>query len=600
MYAEIYPITKLPRSFGAFDYQIPEGIKLHQGSLVVAPFRNRELRGIVSQIKESTQEQNVKPILRVIDSSFIDQTTLAVYESLAEQIFQSVSSVLDAAFPPVRQKGSTKFQETQERFINKVRASEVEFIKEAVVKIKAGGHRFIEVTDLVQTAAVIEPLIKKSPGQVLILTPHIHDSEIIASLISEKTILLDSRSTKINRGDVASLWHRGKIKTLIATRIGSLFPAQDLKHIFVVHASSPEHAQYDQNPRYDSRELARLFHRATGASLTFFDTLPRLCDTQLFREAILKNDFSADSTLISLKDEREQNNFPYLSEKVLDLAKKALQKGQKVLLSYNRKGVAPRLFCKDCQMISECSQCHCVASVYETELACHRCGWRSALPLECPSCHSVNLSRRGTGNREIEKRLKQQFPDKRVVRAEKGSDQFDGDIILATQYYFESIYHPAKHRFGLVAELGAELGLSEPFYTATENTLLKLRALQGLAAREQCPLVIQTWSRELIETMLREPESIMKAEAEVREHFVYPPFGTMLRIRLRGESNPGQVLAKLERDITAVDESIITNINLAKKPYLEIRTKKINSRTQQLLQKLPNSYIIEINPPKAI
>ena len=180
-------------------------------------------------------------------------------------------------------------------------------------------------------------------------------------------------------------------------------------------------------------------------------------------------------------------------------------------------------------------------------------------------------------------------------------DSIDGDIILATQFYFESVYNPLRDRnFGLIAELGAELGLSEPYYTATENTLQKLSALKGLAWRQQCPLVIETWSNDLIKAMVENPDSILKAEADVRQHFWYPPFGIMYRIRIRGDKSAVESLKILERDLLDVAIMAKTNVSNTNKPFLELRLPEPHDRLSVHLQKLPDSYIIEVNPTKSI
>jgi len=561
MIAEVYLIKRMPRQMAFFDYQIPDEMKVHRGALVQVPFRNQTARGIVAGVKSESEHKNIKSITELIDPEFLDNAELAVYEAVADQIVQSVPAILDSAFLPPRKRASSVKSSDTTSITNRVHEQEVEYIKSAIELLGTGGHHFIQSTDIVQTTAIIEAWLRstshvarRTSSQTLILVSHVHDADMIAAALSgiDPTMTaLDSRSTKPQRADIAEAWHKGEIKTLIATRIGSILPAKNLGSIFVVRSGSDEHAQYDRNPRYDARDFAWRWHQATGATLAFFDVIPRVSDIVLLNSKLTtqNSQLLADTTVLDLKEERQKTDTPILSDPLIEAMAMALQNKQKVILSYNLKE-----------------------------------------------------------SKELGLMLAQRFPEAKIARVFKDSDRLkpvgpygndklqfvkDADIILATQYYFENIFDPFRDRnIGLVAELNADLGLGEPFYTATENTLIRLLELSGIAFRQKCKFIVQTWSSSLIKQMLDDPWAILKAEDDVRQQFIYPPHGRIWRIFSRGTDELQFIKEKIESAFPEIKISQSDQI-------LDIRSELKNvDKINNILKTLPDSYIIEIDPER--
>ncbi len=608
MIAQIYPIKRLPRRFHAFDYEIPSSIEVERGSLVYIPFRNITIRGLVKAISEKSKQSNLKPVESVLDKNWLNSDELAIYEDMAEKIVQSVSTVLDTAFLPPRKRGSYSIPQVQPGQAVRLRAEEISHLQNLVKKIQHGGTNFFEVTDLIQAVGSIDAYLRQNKNrQTLILVPHTHDAdEVSQALASEHAVhLLDSRTTRTRRADTAAAWRAGGIKTMVATRVGALLPACELGAIFVLRPNSPEHRQYDRNPRYSATDLSLAWQKATGATLAFFDVVPTLETTEQFRTITrLPNDLLPKTRPLNLKTEAETTDFILLSNPVLKATREALQKGQKVLFSYNRKGVAPRLVCKDCNYLAECPKCHGVSTVWEQELKCHRCGHLMPIPLNCPNCNGTELTSRGIGNREIVRQLMKRFPTETIGVAEKGT-QFDPEteIIVATQFYFENILDRLNPpQFGLVAELAADIGLSEPFYNAVEKTMVRLHELRGLAWRARANFMVQTWSPELISRIINEPKTTLDDEAQVRRHFSYPPFGSMWRITVRGRPTEAQqMIDQLSDHLTESFPNVKQNLTNNKKYALEIRSpKEVTERINQTLQNLPDSFIIETNPIESL
>jgi len=553
MIAEVYVLKRLPRRLAFFDYQIPAGLEVVRGSLVRINFRNHSERAIVAQIKEVSEHKKLQPINEVLDPAFLSDKELEIYETIAIKLIQSTSAVLDAVFRPERKKASPPKQTTLELIGNKVRQSEIEHITKSVQRIMASDRCFVETSDLVQAAAIIATYLRaaRPRQQQLILAPHLHDVRMLAATIAksqDNLVILDSKLTGPQRADIAKNWRQGITKTLIATRLGALIPARKLDTIFLVRSGSDEHASYDRNPRYDARDLAQQWHRATKAKLVFFNVVPRVEDKIDFEDTQeIDLALRPATTVIDLKVEIQKEGYTILSEPLLEQIGQSLKQKKQVLCSYNYKG--------------------------------------------------QNLEQKGIGNRKVESMLKEHFPNKSIVRVEKNHTLTEktiekADIVLATQFYFENIYNPfLKRNVGLVVELMVDLGLSEPFYNATENTLIKLLELRGIAWRAQCPFIVQTWTIGLVKQMIDTPHGILQAESDLRKIMNYPPYGRIWRISFRGP-DPG--LATLNGQIKQVaPEAIITCTD----KQLEIRSNQTQiASISQLLQNIDDSFIIEVNP----
>jgi primosomal protein N' len=559
MIAQIYVIKRMPRRFSFFDYKIPDGMELKRGDLVQVPFRNSQVRGIVANTKSESEAPKIKDVTEILEAGYLSDPELTVYETTANEIIQSVPTVLDAAFLPARKRSSKVKPIRPSAVTNKIRTSEVDFIRKSLNQISESKKCFIQTQDIVQIAAILEGWMRSkgmtnvslscrsndtltcvSPTQqTLILVSHVHDADMIASALigsDPDLVVLDSRATKPQRADIAQAWRSGQIKTLIATRIGSILPASDLEHIFVVRSGSAEHAQYDRNPRYDARNMVWKWHKIYNTNLTFFDVVLRVVDTVHFQEPTTYN-LPPTTSILNLKQEHQISEVPILSEPVLKHISDSLQNKKKVIISYN----------------------------YKSE----------------------------DGNQKVEALLREKYPESRIQRIEKpetasGVRPAACDIILATQYYFENILNPFKESdIGLVIELLADLGLSDSYYTATEDTMRRLLELQGLAQRFNCPFLIQTWSAEMIKQMLSDPKAMLQAETEVRQQFNYPPFGQIWRAY--SKTDPPPQINKLPESANASEHGQFLEIKAASKDIDQIN---------QILQTLPDSYIIEVNPER--
>lgn len=472
MIAHVTLMRRLPRRLDVLNYAVPVGMCVRRGDLVLVPFRAQQLRGVVTRVEDQPPEK-LRPISQILTSSFLSEINLAVLEETAIEIVQSLSSLLQAAFPSkkISRPALVHYPPIS------VKREEIPSIQEAVA-VAMQGTAFVQVTDIVQATAIAYAILKKEP-HTFVLVPNHHDASLLPS----------------------------------RTRLGALTIPSDTRQILVLHSGASEHAQYDRNPRYDAREVALHFAKRQSCPIAFFDVSPRVADLFQCDTILSLADFFRPAPIyVDLKHERGKIFF-LLSSTLLESIAMALHKDKKVILSYNRKGMSRSLECRDCGWIAE----------------------TRSTPEHCITCQSTRLTARGIGNQILERELKKQFPHVPVVRVERGHSgempAKGGAILLVTQYYFESVLNPLEAaEIGLVADVRGDLGLLDPWYTSTEQTLAKLCFLQGLAWRAKAPCLIQAFDLPIIKRMMVDPIAYMRSEMETRRTFGYPPFHALYRV----------------------------------------------------------------------
>ena len=359
-FVNVYPIKRLPRRFGAFTYVVLDetASEVIRGSFVIIPWRSGSVRGIVSEVHARKPEGETKLVSELMTMR-LSESELCVYERVAEETFQSVSSVLAAAFPtPSRNlaKKSTSSGASSGAGMAKLSSSvSRRTLSEFEMFAKnPPPFAFVATDDLVDTALLVRLLAKRWQGSLLFLVPHFHDLKIAAELLTTwglEPSLCASDLTELQRHDLARAWRKGEIPLLLSTRLGSLFlPPDHLSAIVVGRSGVEEHAQYDHNPRYDARRLAQAWSQVRGCPLILCDTLPLppeiVCDCRQILKASPKEPFGE---IINLQDRVRFGDDPLLSEPLTTAIGETVKQDKRVLFICNQKGLGARLECGQCK-----------------------------------------------------------------------------------------------------------------------------------------------------------------------------------------------------------------------------------------------------------
>ena len=186
-----------------------------------------------------------------------------------------------------------------------------------------------------------------------------------------------------------------------------------------------------------------------------------------------------------------------LSRELLHKIEAALGRRHQVLVFLNRRGFANALLCHDCGWSSDCADCDARMTLHKTPpgLHCHHCGRRSALPPQCPRCHSRRLVGTGVGTQQTETFLAERFADFPVIRVDSDTmtgrqampdlikQLADGDPVLMIGTQMLSKGHHFPH-VTLVAVVDADALLFSPDFRGEERLLQLLTQVGGRAGRD--------------------------------------------------------------------------------------------------------------------
>ncbi len=540
MIAEIYPVKRMPRKFGVFDYEVPDSMALTRGMGVRIPFRGFELGGVVARIKDGgSRGITLKSVTAIIPGQIFSEEELQCYEQMARDTAQSVSSILFAALPRFVKKKSSESAARRALPLT-IPAREAPSITLVASLLTQRREAFITVPDLRRACAILGIYLRDHPEEpVMVLFPNVRDVRIVADrLAGHQPLVVTGEESSSERFHAWTKWRGREPRLLLGTRVTALWTHVQLGAIFVMRSSHPNHKQNDHNPRFDVREISRLLSKMLHTRLLFLDVCPRVDDLITFNAInLIGSEARPRTTVVDMTVERHRGPHPCIGHTTHVRMTEILEEGRRVICVYNKKGVASRLQCEDCGHRFPCTQCRGVYAVYEQTVRCHRCGRVEPLPITCPECRGTKLKAKGFGNRIITTIIQRLFPNKSVSCIEKGSElvQADAsDVLVVTRHYLENIFDPfIPPNVGLVVDLDADLALYDPSYRAVENALHDAEEWRGVAHACKADVLFQTDVCELFRTGLSDIRSALERDAETRRAYLSPPFRRRMSIDVR-------------------------------------------------------------------
>ena len=387
-------------------------------------------------------------------------------------------------------------------------------------------------------------------------------------------------------------WHairRGKARIAIGPRSAVFAPVQQLGLIIVDEEHDASYKQ-ENSPRYQGRDLAVVRAKMEGATIVLGSATPSLeslHNAQIGKYSLLRLEHRADGQRLPLtrvldmrtepKDKRYQG---ILSERLRMAIDERLQRGEQTILLLNRRGFARALQCPDCGHIVTCEHCSLPMTYHLTEnrLICHICGYRAAVPHECPACHSRGILLEGCGTQKVEAILRRCYPQARLQRVDADVAARKNalrdiladfrahriDILLGTQMISKGLDFPGVT---LVGVLNADIGLSIPDPRAGERSFQLLTQVAGRAGRGDLDgeVIIQTFTPQAAAIQFarrHDTDGFAESELALRRQFGYPPFSHMAVLTVRSATED---LARLgiETLHRRLSDALPANVNLS-------------------------------------
>lgn len=561
-YAKVVPAVRLPRGFmEPYDYRIPESLSGHvvRGSVVLVPWRNKVVDGIVYSVsnRSDVKSEKLKDVHGLGSVYPLPEDVLQAAEWAARYYISSLGTVVRNLLPKTP-KRKIIIEPPQD-------AGAPEPVQERPLNATQRLIRYVSPADKWRQSAKIMSGHVGDGRSCLVIVPHLEELDVtcteLGKLMPQCEIL--SLHGKLSATRTWGTWQTmlsGKPVVVVGTRMAAFAPLPDPGAILIHECDSRDLKQYDQNPRFDARAVAKERARRGGFDVFFMSHAPRVEEYRAARnrELVMEEHAmpSAETTLVDISGKSYDIETAVLPPATLNAADSALRSKKRVLIFHNRLGTATVLICRDCRKVYRCGTCGVTMSVHGKSLHCHRCGTEVSVPALCDACRSASLCAVGIGTRRLEEIMRERFPFSSVARFDAETRQEDGeallkaDILIGTQLLLHRLSEtePELPEIGLVVGTDMDGLLAHPGFRVTESAWRTVTRLRDLAASSGAKLFLHTYDADdpRIRSILRGFGDFSENELGERKKLMYPPHSRLVTITSFGE-NEGQAAGSSEK-----------------------------------------------------
>jgi len=506
---------------GVFDYAIPPAIlpDIKIGILVLVPFNNRKIEGIVVAIKRSSAIKNLKPIITIIDfMPVVDEIHIRLARWMANYYLAPFSKCLfENIVPPAK-----RILKKQDSAIN------TQIIKSSSRLAK----KYLIVTNFSTRLKFYLQMIKKTlemGKQVLILVPDLNLVPFFAKFIKNRISILHAGLSHTQRWQEWDKIRRGEVSIVVGSNSALFAPVNNLG-LLIIDQEENETYKNDQMPRFHVVSVAEELAKLTTARLVIGSITPRI---ETYFEAVKNNGLlekdlktRPNIALVDMNFERQALSLP-LRNKI----EEAMVQKQKILLVLNRKGDGSKFGCSNCGWTKFCPQCRLPLVLSEQKMLCRHCEKDWPIIEQCPQCQSFHLRSFGITTKSLEKMLHDFWPKVRTVRIEKNINKpFDHnwDIAIATNFALKFNFPPIH----LVGIIDADQSLNFPDFRSAEKTFQFFYKFLRIAKEG----IIQTHlpENQILKNLANfNYAKFFSTEIIHRQKSDFPPFARLIRLLYR-------------------------------------------------------------------
>lgn len=322
-----------------------------------------------------------------------------------------------------------------------------------------------------------------------------------------------------------------------------------------------------------------------------------------------------------LREDTGRREMALVTKELRSLIEIAQEEGENIFLLTARKGLAPVTTCGDCGTLIKCPECDTPLVIHKKETGhlyiCHGCGLmripENNVHETCPNCGGWRLQGVGIGIELVDNEITKLFPSapkfvldsehaKTRAQAKKIIAQFEkskGGILIATQMAV-----PLLSFVDNTAIVSIDSLFAIPDIRMSERIFALVLALREKTNNE---LLIQTRADDTSifdQALTGNLVEFTEGELAIRKAFSYPPYGTIIKITIRGKRD--EIITEMGNLKTFLDDySPVVPGNMAKEPKNIFRMHMIIKLTQDnwpntnllaRLRALPMQFTIEVNP----
>ena len=390
--------------------------------------------------------------------------------------------------------------------------------------------------------------------------------------------------SRLSVGERYDEWFRikeGKARLVVGARSAIFLPMKDLG-IIIIDEEHENTYKSDQNPKYDTREVAEKLSEIKGCKYVFASATPSvesfyksLCGRIKLVE--LKNRVNSKAlpkiNIVDMRKELKEGNMSLLSRTLREKIQETLIQKKQIILFLNRRGFSTFVSCRKCGYVFKCEKCD-IAMTYHKNgyLVCHYCGRTVKQTKVCPKCGSKYVKFFGAGTERVETEVKKYFSSARILRMDVDTTRYkdshekiynafknhEADILIGTQMVSKGLDF---ENVTLVGILAADMSLNIPDYRSQERTFQIVTQVSGRAGRgeDKGEVVVQTYTPEskiLEYATLNDYDNMFKDEIKIRKLMNYPPFSKILLINCScvNENILSDFMKKIKEGILTLEE----------------------------------------------
>ena len=409
---------------------------------------------------------------------------------------------------------------------------------------------------------LIEKVLKQGKEAILLvpeisLTPQVVD--IFRKSFGKVVAILHSGLSNGEKYDEWRKIERKEVSIVIGARSAIFAPFTNLGIIIIDEEHSSTYKQ-ENVPRYNAIDIALKRGKTYEIPVVLGSATPSIesytrSKMGIYELLVMKNRVNKSLPkvyLVDMKDEFKKGNRVFseiFKEKVND----RLKKGEQILVLLNRRGYSTVITCPECGFTHKCPNCD-IPLIYhkkENMMNCHYCNYKVPRLIECPNCHSKNISALGMGTERLESLIKEEFAGANVVRMDQDTTRVKGahkkiiddfksgkyNVLVGTQMIAKGLDFPLVT---LVCVINGDASLNVPDFRSSERTFELLNQVAGRAGRDKLPgeVIIQGFnvSHYSIQCAMRNDyEEFYDEEMRIRKVLKYPPFYNLCLIKVSGK-----------------------------------------------------------------
>lgn len=425
---------------------------------------------------------------------------------------------------------------------------------------------------------VMETVRKRGKGCILMLpeialTPQF--CAIFKGRFGDDVAVLHSGLSEVERFDTWNRIRTGRLHIAIGPRSALFAPIQNLG-LIVVDEEHDASFKQDETPRYHARDMALVLGQYVGCPVILGSATPsmesyaRACEGKLTKIVLSRRPQARPMPVVEIVDMRnrvmpelppeiseEEKQFLLLKNRLvspkLEMAlKETYERREQAIIFLNRRGFSTWLQCRYCGQPLYCPHCNVALTYhrYANLLRCHYCNYEQPLIQTCPKCRRPEIELTGFGTERVVDILQSCVPGAVIDRLDRDRATPKGlrdtlerfrkgetDILVGTQMVAKG--HDI-HNVTLVGIISADMSLNLPDFRASERTFQLLTQVSGRAGRGERPgrVVIQAMRPDhpvLQDVVGRDYDTFAQHELSLRKTLGYPPFVSMIMLRVDGE-----------------------------------------------------------------